>query len=746
MLLSIVLMIKNEETYLDNTLKALNILRENINSELIILDTGSTDKSIEIARNYTDKVYFSNWNDNFAEMRNKSISYSKGDWILILDADEELIESKKIIDFFNSNLHKEFNCASVELNNINSEDYKSFTKSINLRLFKNDNFGYEGAIHEQPIHKGPMYNNVAIFNHYGYLYTDEEHKQAKIKRNETILLKVLKDNPDDPYMNFQLAKNFMAVDNNEEARYYMEKSMNLHTKLRNIPPYVQSNLAKLYILLSEFKKCEDVCSKYLKNDSKNIDIYYYLGISQKMLNKYEKSLISYNKYMLLLENYKTSTQANSIFCDGNTVDLKEHAELDMIKIYYEMQKYEEVINKIENINLEQFKSIYKIIIISLYKTDRLDEILCIYKTKLTSYREKKHFIVNVEETIFKLRYDDRKTIYKMLSEIDGNYGILNKVRLGLELSIEEYNKILIEENDNYYGDLIYYSLKQNLDLINILDGVNCLNIENYIKYLVQNKKSIVLDMCTYLINLSNTLNINRLNVISCIAKNILKNICLTSDKYKMLFMMYITYEYECIKYKYNSKFSDEQILKYIKDEDERFVINMNLAQKQKNNDKLQYIKSIKQILIGNPIYKKGLEIIIDEFKKEINENNEIKYLKDKFRSIIKKYLNNESVLEADKQIIEYKDIFGIDAEIINLNAILEMIKCNFINAEKLLKQAYLLDKNNYDVIFNIACIKEILGQYKEAVDFLNYIIVNCNNEDIVFESKEKIRNIKESRM
>ena len=92
MLLSIVMMVKNEEKYLDKTLYALKNLRKDIDSELIILDTGSTDNTVEIAKKYTEKVYFAKWNNNFADMRNISISYASGDWILILDADEKLTQ------------------------------------------------------------------------------------------------------------------------------------------------------------------------------------------------------------------------------------------------------------------------------------------------------------------------------------------------------------------------------------------------------------------------------------------------------------------------------------------------------------------------------------------------------------------------------------------------------------------------------------------------------------------------------
>ena len=95
MVLSIVLMVKNEEKFLEKTLTALNVLREKIDCELIILDTGSTDKTVQIAQKFTDKVYFAKWNNDFASMRNESIKYATGEWLLIIDADEVLINPKK---------------------------------------------------------------------------------------------------------------------------------------------------------------------------------------------------------------------------------------------------------------------------------------------------------------------------------------------------------------------------------------------------------------------------------------------------------------------------------------------------------------------------------------------------------------------------------------------------------------------------------------------------------------------------
>lgn len=59
------MMVKNEEKYLDKCLNALKSILENLNAELIVVDTGSTDNTVEIAKKYTNKVYFHQWNNNF---------------------------------------------------------------------------------------------------------------------------------------------------------------------------------------------------------------------------------------------------------------------------------------------------------------------------------------------------------------------------------------------------------------------------------------------------------------------------------------------------------------------------------------------------------------------------------------------------------------------------------------------------------------------------------------------------------
>ena len=88
MRLSVAMIVKNESSCLAKCLETVKGA-----DEIIICDTGSEDNTIEIAKKYTDKVFTDyKWNDNFAEARNHALSKATGDWILTIDADEELLD------------------------------------------------------------------------------------------------------------------------------------------------------------------------------------------------------------------------------------------------------------------------------------------------------------------------------------------------------------------------------------------------------------------------------------------------------------------------------------------------------------------------------------------------------------------------------------------------------------------------------------------------------------------------------
>jgi len=96
--ISLCMIVKDEE----NNLKSFLTKIKDFVDEIIIVDTGSKDKTKDIAKGFTDNIYSSKWNNDFSEARNLSISKAEKDWILVLDPDEEieredLIKLKDII-------------------------------------------------------------------------------------------------------------------------------------------------------------------------------------------------------------------------------------------------------------------------------------------------------------------------------------------------------------------------------------------------------------------------------------------------------------------------------------------------------------------------------------------------------------------------------------------------------------------------------------------------------------------------
>jgi GT2 family glycosyltransferase/glycosyltransferase involved in cell wall biosynthesis/Tfp pilus assembly protein PilF len=85
--LTVCLITKNEEQFIGQCLKSVR----DIAHQIIVVDTGSADRTVEIAREHNAEVHFLAWNDDFSEARNEALKYATGDWVLSLDADEELL-------------------------------------------------------------------------------------------------------------------------------------------------------------------------------------------------------------------------------------------------------------------------------------------------------------------------------------------------------------------------------------------------------------------------------------------------------------------------------------------------------------------------------------------------------------------------------------------------------------------------------------------------------------------------------
>ena len=200
-ILSIGLIVKNEERSLEKCLSALAPLRQAIPCELIIADTGSTDKTKEIAVKYADLLFDFTWVNDFSKARNAVMDKATGKWFMTVDADEYLIpDVTELIQFLNST-NKNHVLATTVIRNHHSKEMNTTYADFNaLRIVRMDTGRrYSGEIHESlPCHDiNEIYAlKNTIFDHDGYANVSEEFAKNKEKRNLELLESKLAKEPD----------------------------------------------------------------------------------------------------------------------------------------------------------------------------------------------------------------------------------------------------------------------------------------------------------------------------------------------------------------------------------------------------------------------------------------------------------------------------------------------------------------------------------------------------------------------
>ena len=216
--LSISLLVSDRPDTLQRCLDSLNRIRENITSELIIVNTSHNDAIRAIIEKYTDKIIDFEWCDDFAKARNAGLSLAIGEWFLTLDDDEWFVEVQPLLDFFQSGEYRRYGCANYLVRNFYDIKYRHYSDawvSRMIRLSKDTH--YESKIHEYlyPVH-GECKNIEALAYHSGYIYIDEEARRKHFKRNSRLLEKMIEEEPERMRWRVQLLQEYRSVHDYEQ--------------------------------------------------------------------------------------------------------------------------------------------------------------------------------------------------------------------------------------------------------------------------------------------------------------------------------------------------------------------------------------------------------------------------------------------------------------------------------------------------------------------------------------------------
>lgn len=199
MKINLVMIVRDEERYLERCMKSAVHLVDH----MVITDTGSTDRTREIARNMGALVLEYGWNNDFSAARNFGLDHSDGDWNLVLDADETLrFYSREALEERISRLSdgwgQAWMGAITRYDSYQDGDGTSVSTSLIPRLLPRG-IRYAGIIHEQPDTGIPCYPLLLEADHDGYVSCD------KGERNLPYLEKAVNLYPEDVYYRFQMA-------------------------------------------------------------------------------------------------------------------------------------------------------------------------------------------------------------------------------------------------------------------------------------------------------------------------------------------------------------------------------------------------------------------------------------------------------------------------------------------------------------------------------------------------------------
>jgi len=243
--LSVCMIVKNEEDMLAACLDSV----KDVADEIIITDTGSTDRTIEIARSYGAKLFQMEWKDDFSAARNNSLMNCSCDWVLYIDADERLTpESQKNIKRYISQALPDIGAfiCTIESDHNYLDGNSEVHRGGYPRLFRN--LGYPkvkfvGRVHEQIspslIEAGYTFaiSDLKIM-HLGYNVSREEMEE-KVRRNYRMLIAHVQEEPLNGYAWFQLGQTLSQMQLFREA----EEAIRFSIKCGDLSKTIYSSAA-----------------------------------------------------------------------------------------------------------------------------------------------------------------------------------------------------------------------------------------------------------------------------------------------------------------------------------------------------------------------------------------------------------------------------------------------------------------------------------------------------------------------
>jgi tetratricopeptide (TPR) repeat protein len=295
--ISLCMIARDEEAFIEDCLQSVQGLVD----EIVLVDTGSTDRTVQIAQRYGAKIVHHPWRDDFSEARNVSLQHATGDWVLWLDADERL-DRGSAEAIRNAIRDPQFVGYLVEIvNEVGDPQSSSTFVHRACRLFRRlPVTRFEGRIHEQVVpslqrngYEVAYLKGVRI-RHLGYRQ-DIVADRRKHERTIRLLREEVQKNPEDLFQRFNLGNAYYV------AGQYAEAVRELEPIVDRIEPYAD-HAAIGYVLLAnalyplgQYERILQVHERAIRRGIDHPGLYFADGYACLALRRYAESVEAFQK-------------------------------------------------------------------------------------------------------------------------------------------------------------------------------------------------------------------------------------------------------------------------------------------------------------------------------------------------------------------------------------------------------------------------------------------------------------------
>ncbi|MDB5036848.1 MAG: glycosyl transferase family 2 [Bacteriovoracaceae bacterium] len=303
-MISVCIIAKNEEKWIAECVSHLKPLA----TEIIVGDTGSTDRTVPLARDAGARVFEMEWEEDFAKARNRTIHEAREPWIFSFDADER-ISNRDLLKFTQTieQIHPQSDIEAIRIHRRNyianpllsgfvpcagdypeEKMYAGYYKEQMIRIFRNlPHIRWQGKVHEliDRSLKGKTYESNLTFHHFGYL-PEEESRRGKTRLYQEIGKKKLEDDPNNWKARYDLGSEYIQGGEIEKAILELEKAHTLNPR----EPMILSNWGYAVMESGDFAKSEKILRECLVMDSNNHDGLLNLGVNFMRQNRNEDAV------------------------------------------------------------------------------------------------------------------------------------------------------------------------------------------------------------------------------------------------------------------------------------------------------------------------------------------------------------------------------------------------------------------------------------------------------------------------